>query len=414
MSGAMIYDFFIAHAGSDLAQARILRDLLDEAGFAVFLDSVDLRLGDNWDTELPRAQAASRTTIVLISQNIDQAWYQREEVNAAIDLARRESHRVVPIYLAQGIEVPYGLRRLHGATACDDEALRDTARRLATEARRGAGVPGQDEDPSVSTRPSERSPDRGIVMVDASHRQEEWGRPSGAFVRAAERLAGSTGRSLRMDVASTLSSMAEPRGSCLILALPFHTEMERQTVDAIARWVGAGGGLLYLGYYLAAIHHGTDPNELAFLLGFEFGPDLLMPPSEHTRSDYQDQAFHDRPDYVVPVAVPQRTAHQLIGGVEELALVSACSLRNIQSDTDLILTSSPASVVEVTGPKTREGYILQIKDYLATGVETPAVVAAWHHGDGRVVACGSWKVLTRGTADNTRFMANAIDWLTGD
>jgi hypothetical protein len=190
--------------------------------------------------------------------------------------------------------------------------------------------------------------------------------------------------------------------------------MEGQTVDAIARWVGAGGGLLYLGYYLAAIHHGTDPNELAFVLGFEFGPDLLMPPTEHLRSDYQDQAFHDRPGYVVPVAVPQRTDHRLAVGVSELALVSACSLRNIQGDTDLILTSSPASVVVVTGPKTREGYILQITDYLVTGTQTPAVVGAWHLGEGRVVACGSWKILSNGAADNSRFMENAIDWLTAD
>ena len=321
---------------------------------------------------------------MLISNHTNDAWYQREEVAAAIDLARREGHRVVPVVLTRGIELPYGLRRLHGATALDEQGLRDLAHRLAREATTHPSKPGREQGATEDVPPSSASGRQGIVLIDASHRQEQWGWPSGTFMRAADTLSRGLGQRVDTELAASLAS-TDPRGSCLILAQPYHTEVDLPTIDAIGRWVGSGGGLLYLGYYLAALHHETNPNELALLLGFEFGPDLLMPPAEHSRTDYQDQAFHDRPEYVVPVTVPEGASHQLTAGVDELALASACSLQNVQSDTELTLTSSPASVIEVTGPKTREGYILQIKDYRETGVETPAVIAAWHHGDGKVV-----------------------------
>jgi maltooligosyltrehalose trehalohydrolase len=128
------WDFFLAHAGADKGIAESLYDHLT-GGCRVFLDSRCLRLGDDWDTELAAAQQRSLVTVVLVSSKTDTAYYQREEVAAAIALAREnpESHRVVPIYTDTGCDnasIPYGLRLKHGITLGADCRLADAAARL--------------------------------------------------------------------------------------------------------------------------------------------------------------------------------------------------------------------------------------------------------------------------------------------
>ena len=114
------WDFFIAHAGPDREVAETLYDRLLEKS-RVFLDARSLLLGDDWDRELSEAQRNSLVTVVLISSNTEEGYYQREEIAAAIALARTtDKHRVVPVYLngeaAASNSVPYGLRLKHGIT----------------------------------------------------------------------------------------------------------------------------------------------------------------------------------------------------------------------------------------------------------------------------------------------------------
>lgn len=129
------WDFFLAHAEADSARAEELYDLV--AGKArVFLDSRSLVLGDDWDRELAAAQRLSRVTVVLISQAVSAAYYQREEIAAALDRARRQpsEHRVVPVYLepAAGgeVEIPYGLRLKQGLSLEREGSLEAVAARL--------------------------------------------------------------------------------------------------------------------------------------------------------------------------------------------------------------------------------------------------------------------------------------------
>ena len=113
------WDVFIAHAGADLEPARRLFSQLDTR-MHVFLDAARLRLGDNWDHELAAAQRDALITVVLVSQRTEAAFYQREEIAAAIQMARADpqSHRVVPVYLdaASGAQPPYGLTLKHGVS----------------------------------------------------------------------------------------------------------------------------------------------------------------------------------------------------------------------------------------------------------------------------------------------------------
>ena len=133
--GTMVWDFFIAHAGADKGKAELLYDLLAHAS-QVFLDSRCLEVGDDWDTKLAAAQRTSLVTVVLISPKTEHAYYEREEIAAAIALAREADgkHRVVPLYLdsteAASQAVPYGLRLKHALRLSDTFTLPDAAREL--------------------------------------------------------------------------------------------------------------------------------------------------------------------------------------------------------------------------------------------------------------------------------------------
>jgi hypothetical protein len=129
------WDFFIAHAGPDQQHAEKLYKFLARNS-RVFLDSRELKLGDDWDIELPRAQKKSLVTVVLVSAKTEAAYYLREEIAAAIALARKnaQEHRVVPVFLNRQAEsnedVHYGLRLKHGVTVSAKLTLKTVAERL--------------------------------------------------------------------------------------------------------------------------------------------------------------------------------------------------------------------------------------------------------------------------------------------
>lgn len=129
----MSWDIFIAHAGADRDAAEALYDAIDGRA-RVFLDVRCLALGDDWDLALAGAQRASLMSVVLVSSRTDRAYYQREEIAAAVDLARRTAHRVVPVYLdaaaRDGGNVPYGLRLKHGLAVDPDTDIDDIADRI--------------------------------------------------------------------------------------------------------------------------------------------------------------------------------------------------------------------------------------------------------------------------------------------
>src|SRR5947209_1209845 len=103
MNDALRWDFFLAHAGSDKVIPEKLYELL-AAHSHVFLDTRCLKPGDNWDAELGKAQGSAAVSLIFVSPGTKAAYYQREEIASALDLARNdaERHRVVPIFLSAG------------------------------------------------------------------------------------------------------------------------------------------------------------------------------------------------------------------------------------------------------------------------------------------------------------------------
>jgi diguanylate cyclase (GGDEF)-like protein len=110
------YHFFIAHSSSDLNEAIELYNLLSTKGMKVYLDAISLKPGDLWDDKLKEAQSKALVTIVLISVNTCNSFYQKEEIAIAIELSRKLDRIIIPIYLEPIIDqtlIPYGLTRIH-------------------------------------------------------------------------------------------------------------------------------------------------------------------------------------------------------------------------------------------------------------------------------------------------------------
>jgi hypothetical protein len=81
----------------------------------------------------------------MVSKNTEGAYYQREEVAAAIAMARKDKHRVVPIFIHPASpasqDVPYGLRLKNGLSARGNRGLEECAKRLRGLLSQLGGIP---------------------------------------------------------------------------------------------------------------------------------------------------------------------------------------------------------------------------------------------------------------------------------
>jgi len=162
------WDFFLAHAGPDKGVAEALFDHLSKTS-RVFLDSRCLVLGDDWDAALATAQRKALVTVVLISKNTVGAYYQREEVAAAIAFARenRNRHRVVPVYLnidPEQANVPYGLRLKHGISLGGSIDVFHAATRLLDLLRHLSGKSSDSSKPTTQQASGESTTSGGTDL----------------------------------------------------------------------------------------------------------------------------------------------------------------------------------------------------------------------------------------------------------
>jgi len=169
MDSAKKWDFFLAYANPDKAAADELYSLL-HPDRQVFLDHFSLSPGVQWDLEIPRAQRASRATVVLVSSRSQAALFQREEISVAIALFRKDAsaHRVLPVYLdgsastlGAGI---YGLRLFQGLDVLKEGGLAAVARKLCDlSTHPSSEVSSETPQPETSPNVLERFP-RGPVV----------------------------------------------------------------------------------------------------------------------------------------------------------------------------------------------------------------------------------------------------------
>lgn len=163
------WSFFIAHASADAEVAEALYERLAPHA-ATFLDKRDPGLlGADWDLALARAQREALISVVLVSASTEQAYYEREEIAAALALARSDggARRVVPLYLdaaaATPGAVPYGLGLKGGLTLGPDFDLDDAAQALLALLQQLQQAP--DAPPLVLPAPQGRSAQRRRTLL---------------------------------------------------------------------------------------------------------------------------------------------------------------------------------------------------------------------------------------------------------
>jgi hypothetical protein len=114
---------FICYAGPDAAHAVALRDALVEGGQNPWCDVIDLVPGDPWDEVIAQVLAGAGVVVALISRagSGRGGWYAHEEIARAINDARADAKRIIPVKLDPGLgdRLPYGLRRLVAIDAHD-------------------------------------------------------------------------------------------------------------------------------------------------------------------------------------------------------------------------------------------------------------------------------------------------------
>jgi hypothetical protein len=155
----------------------------------VFLDAKTLLPGALWDIEIPDAQRVSDVTVVLVSSRGEAAFYEREEIAAAIALSRKlgGEHRVVPVYLDRAADQRpdiYGLRRIHGILLDEAGSLEQIADQLVSMLQAVRRHPHQDArlDPANPKRVDDMSsnsinygshlPPNSFALGSKSRRQE--------------------------------------------------------------------------------------------------------------------------------------------------------------------------------------------------------------------------------------------------
>ena len=144
------FDLFLAHNSTDKPTVRRLCRLLTERGLRCWLDEQQILPGGQQQPLIEQGLEDSRSIAICIGPNDFGPW-QAEERQAAITLAVRDQHPVIPVLLP-GAPAPSELPLLLANRACAD--LRDGLQAAAID-HLIAGITGR---PAVATTASTFSP----------------------------------------------------------------------------------------------------------------------------------------------------------------------------------------------------------------------------------------------------------------
>jgi hypothetical protein len=409
------YDVFVSYSHADRDWVRDwLLPRLEQAQLHVCVDTRDFDVGVSSLANMQNAVERSRKTLlVLTPQWRASQWADFKSLLAqSLDPAGLQQ-RVVPLML-QKTQLTGRLAIFTYADFTEpkqwDMQLARVIRAIKPDAP-AAPVPLH---VSAHVAPLTTKP---VVAIDTAHGQKDWRGFTAGVGQAFKGLAEFAFQTVGPGQA--LTSVRLNQFAVLVLALPLKAPLADEEIINIHEWVTTEGkGLLMLSHYSGDAHHGSNLNSLARLFGFEFAEELVLPLGRSADVDARYQAFDSGQDrgLVVIVEVPDANAHPIVGGLQKIALLSACGLTNISSLPAFVLNGPPSAIMRPKGPKDAQGWMLQIQQWLKEGEGSVPLLAAWHSGLGKVVAVATWKIVLpaftgSGEFDNRRFLANAISWL---
>lgn len=258
------------------------------------------------------------------------------------------------------------------------------------------------------------------IAIDLSHEQREWRGFYPSLHAVLQTIPQHTFETI--DAPRALDAATLARYDALILALPCNVELSASSIGAVRAWVTENRkGLCLLSNYTGDTHHRTNLNQLARPLGVQFNEDLVLPHGRTDDNDGHAQVFDRGSDgkYVVRASIPGGPigAHPLAHHVQTLGFLSACSLEVTTPTLEFALMSSPDSaILKPLGERNSRGWILKIKPWVYQQDHSATLFAAFRADLGKVVACGTWKLLLpellqAQKVDNAALLKNAMEWL---
>lgn len=414
---------FISHVHEEQGLAASLKGIFETRvqGAEAWASSVDQSPGEEWLDGVKRAMGRADTVLVLCSsRSLRQPW-----VNFEAGAGWGREIRVVPLCHSDVTvaELPFPLSSMLGFDLFTRNGLSELLEWCGGDSGEldtdWAAV--QDALDAIDYVPPARRPLPGptrprAILIDGAHGQTEWplGRKGTLFDWP------DAGFSELVEPGSWVARWVERRDqlragdldawSGMIVALPFRRRMSAGVVDQVVRWVRAGGRLLLLGFELGDLHHGGNLNDLASRFGLRFHGDIVSP-----------HGWAGGKPYGEPVCFGAKADHPVLQGVESVWWRNVQTLA-LEPGTRPLLTVGANGVSVPTHDSVgfAGGSLTMPNPRFETHTEArwvPVMVEATPHltGDGGVLACGTWDLLTTDPpeGDQLRLMQNVLDWLAG-
>lgn len=257
------------------------------------------------------------------------------------------------------------------------------------------------------------------VLIDEAHGQFDWYDHPTASVGYKEAIDSIKGFCLfKINKSNKFSPDLLEGIDVVILPTPLDAEFGESEIEAIARWVLEGHGLLMLGTYLMEAHHRINLNVLARRFGFGFEPDLIM---QDGRADYQScmqQAFGiDSRLTVITHPIVLQGGDGLLDGIDTIAFQSSCMIEPDTTASFIAATGEICCKMKARGVRDNWGRFRHINDYVCDKTINAPFLIATSCGRGRVIGIGSYKTLSNefmkgGGLHNNKLFVNCVRWLS--
>ncbi len=107
---------FISYSRKDIGFVRKLAGDLEKAGYDVWWDLTDLRGGDDWPREIPKAIEASQFFVVVLSPNSAVSDWVAKEYTQALSLRKK----IIPLMLERS-DIPFSLNTINYVDFTSDD-----------------------------------------------------------------------------------------------------------------------------------------------------------------------------------------------------------------------------------------------------------------------------------------------------
>jgi len=407
---------FLSHISEESTPARSLKVAIEKAlpGVEVFVSAVDIHYGDQWLKVIDEAMLRSKAVLPLCSpRSVRRPWINFESGSG---WARRLP--VIPICY-RGLTVdqlpdPLGIFQAIELNK-PDEALK-----LITRISREFDIPiTSDFDPSIiidglkMVDPA-RTTEIGIIQT---HRQTEWEKINSTIINLPEPLPEEMKGNWKFrQITNRKAFLSEELNilSGLILASPWRSKLEPETIGSIVEWVHKGGRLLLLGFELGDRHHMANLAELSHHFGIDTGTDIVGPPDFSGSKPY---------DVTVDFEIANAEPHHLTTGIKNIKLANVQTVRVepggiewLRVGKNVVHHPKRENVIYRDGAMTAPGgdafYKNESAGWLPVAVEAPAGLC----GRGGVMMIGTWDLFGRRKpfgGENLLLVTRILNWLSG-